>query len=653
MRSARRRLTVLAAALLAVLIVALVGAPTASAHATLLFSTPAAGSSLTTPPHTVTLTFDETVTLPSHAVRVAAASGTSISLGAVSRSRRGDVVTAAIATALPTGTYTVTWQVIAQDGDAVTGSFPFGVGAVPTGPLTAGGTATRTAGQASTTVLRWVMFAALSWLLGDLATRSMLRRRRPDAGWRMPRQWTRIAAAAGALACLGLAGLIAGGGSLREALTNPAASELGSLPGTVALVEAAAFLLAALISTWRTRWAWLAPAVIVGAEGLRAHPGDYQPGWGVLLTIAHLAAAGLWAGALIHVASHAVRWRATRPAVWLLIRDYARFAGWLFLAVLATGTLSTLVVVPLSKLVGTGYGQILLVKTGLVLAAATCALAARRRLRRRGRGLPLRLVGVEAGLLATVLVVTAVLTTVAPPRQRTAALALPPPASGPVVAVGSRAGQIGISAQASTGQLVVGLFAPGSESGQDTSTSGETPARYRLAATLTTSTGTADRLTLRGCGTGCYAARVHWRAGTNQLSLRVSAAPWRAGQVAIAIPWPAHPDPAALRRLAATLRHTATLIYYERVTSDTTTRPGTPQRITITGKAFLTTEPYSAGLATNADSVRNPDRTTTLLLAYPSQGIYVDLTLDPTGRLIRETLTGPDHLITRTFIAPE
>jgi copper transport protein len=653
MHSIRRRLSVVAVAALAVLVVALVGAPTASAHATLLFSTPAAGSSLTTAPRTVTLTFDEPVTLPSHAVRVAAAGGASISLGAVSRSRGGDVVSAALGSLLPSGIYTVTWQVIAQDGDAVTGSFRFGVGVVPTGLLTAGGTVTRTAGQASTTVLRWVMFAALAWLLGDLAAHSMLRRRRPDAGWRMPRRWMRIAAAAGAVACVGLAGLIAGGGSLREAFTHPASSELGSLPGTVALVEAGAFVLAALLSPWRTRWAWLAPAVIVGAEGLRAHPGDYQPGWGVLLTIAHLAAAGLWAGALIHVACHAVRWRAIRSAVWMLIRDYARLAGWLFLAVLATGTLSTLVVLPLSRLVGTGYGQILLVKTGLVLAAATCALAARRRLRRRGRGLPLRLVGVEAGLLATVLVVTAVLTTVAPPRQRTAALALPPPASGPVVAVGSRAGEVGISAQASMGQLVVQLFAPGSESGPDISGGGETPARYRLAASFTTSTGAAERLTPRGCGPGCYAARVAWRTGTNQLSLRVSAAPWRAGQVALTITWPPHPDPALLRRLAATLRHTANLVYYERVTSDTTTGPGTPQRITITGPAFLTTEPYSTGQATVVDSVRNPDRTSTLLLAYPSQGIYVDLTLDPTGRLTRETLTGPDHLITRTFIEPE
>jgi copper transport protein len=650
MRSTRRRLTVLAAALLAVLVVTLVGAPAASAHATLLFSTPAAGSSLTASPPAVILTFDELVTLPSRAVRIATSGGAPISLGAISRGPRSDVVTAALDSSLPSGIYAVTWQVIAQDGDAVTGTFRFGVGAVPTGPLTAGGTATRTAGQAATTVLRWVMFTALAWLLGDLATPSMLRRCRPDAGWRMPRRRTRIAAAAGAVACIGLAGLIAGGGSLREALTHPVASEFGSLPGTVALVEAGSFLLAFLVSSWRIRWAWPAPAVIVGAEGLRAHPGDYQPGWGVLLTIGHLTAAALWAGALAHVAGHALRWRATRPAVWPLIRDYARLARWLFLAVLATGTLSTLVVVPLSKLVGTGYGQILLVKTGLVLAAAACALAARRRLRRRGRGLPLRLVGIEAGLLATILVVTALLTTVAPPRQRAAALALPPPASGPVVAVGSRSGQVGISAQASNGQLVVQLFAPGSASAQDTN---EPPARYRLAATLTIPAGQVEGLTLRGCGTGCYAARVHWQSGTNQLSLRVSAAPWRAGQVALTIPWPPHPDPAALRRLAAALRHAGPIVYYERVTSDTTTGPGTPQRITILGKAFLTTEPYGTGQAATVNSVANPDRTTTLMLAYPSQGIYVDLTLDPTGRLVRETLTGPDHLTTRTFIPPE
>ncbi len=657
MRSSWRRPAIIAATALALMVVALVGAPAASAHATLLFSTPAAGSSLASSPRTLTLTFDEPVTLPGRAVRLTASGGSPISLGAVSRGQSGDILTATITTLLPTGIYVVTWQVVAQDGDAVTGSFRFGVGAVPTGPSSAGGTAaTRTAGQASTAVLRWTVFAALAWLLGDLATRTMLRRYRPDRGWRLPQWYSVAAATAGALASVGLAGLVAGGGSLRAAVTHPASSELGSLPGSLALVEAGAFALAAVISTRRNQVAWLPLAIVVGAEGLRAHPSDYQPGWGVLLTVTHLAGAALWVGALAHVACHAVRWRATPPAVWALVRDYARLGTWVFVAVVATGTLSTLVVLPLSKLVGTGYGQILLVKVGLVLIAASCALASRRRVRRRGNGLPLRLVGVEAGLLAATLAVTALLTTVAPPRQRGAELSLPPAATGPVVAVGGRAGQIGVSAEASTGQLVVQLFAPGSEPGQDAASDSDEPAahtRYRLAGTLTNPTGSADTLRLRGCGTGCYTAGVRWRRGINQLSLRVTASPWRAGDVALAIPWPPRPDPARLRRLTATLRHTATLIYYERVTSDTTTGLGKPQRITIPGGAFLATEPYTSGRATTINSVSNPDRTTTLLLAYPSQGIHVDLTLDPTGTLLRETLTGPDHLITRTFLRPE
>ena len=657
MRRSWRRPAIIAATALAVMVVALVGAPAASAHATLLFSTPAAGSSLASSPRTLTLTFDEPVTLPGQAVRLASSGGSPISIGAVSLSQNGDVVTASISSSLPTGIYVVTWQVVAQDGDAVTGSFRFGVGAVPIGPSSAGGTAaTRSAGQASTAVLRWTVFAALAWLLGDLATRTMLRRYRQDRGWRLARWCSVAAATAGALASLGLAGLVAGGGSLRAAVTHPAAAELGSLPGTLALVEAGAFALAALISTRRSPWAWLPLAIVVGAEGLRAHPSDYQPGWGVLLTVGHLAAAALWVGALAHVACHAVRWRATPPVVWALVRDYARLGAWVFVAVVATGTLSTLVVLPLSKLVGTGYGQILLVKVGLVLVAVSCALASRRRVRRRGNGLPLRLVGVEAGLLAATLAVTALLTTIAPPRERGAALALPPAASGPVVAVGGRAGQIGVSAEAGTGQLVVQLFAAGSEPGQDPGGDTDEPAartRYRLAATLTDPTGSADTLTLRGCGTGCYVAGVRWRPGINQLSLRVTASPWRAGDVALAIPWPPSPDPARLRRLAASLRNTATLVYYERVTSDTTTGLGRPQRITIPGGAFLATEPYTSGRASIVDSVSNPDRTTTLLLAYPSQAIHVELTLDPTGTLLHETLTGPDHLVTRTFIRLE
>ena len=119
-------------------------------------------------------------------------------------------------------------------------------------------------------------------------------------------------------------------------------------------------------------------------------------------------------------------------------------------------------------------------------------------------------------------------------------------------------------------------------------------------------------------------------------------------------PYPGpRPDPARLRRLAATLRNTATLAYYERVSSDTTSGLGKPQRITISGGAFLATEPYAAGEPPPSTASPTPTAPPHCCSPTPNQGIHVDLTLDPTGTLLRETLTGPDHLITRTFLQPE
>lgn len=42
-----------------------------------------------------------------------------------------------------------------------------------------------------------------------------------------------------------------------------------------------------------------------------------------------------------------------------------------------------------------------------------------------------------------------------------------------------------------------------------------------------------------------------------------------------------------------------------------------------------------------------------LALAYPAEHTQLDLTLDETGRILHETLTAPNHLVTRTFVYPE
>src|SRR5439155_312274 len=127
-----------------------------------------------------------------------------------------------------------------------------------------------------------------------------------------------------------------------------------------AVVEAAAFAAALGLSVTRLRgWVWLPVAAVAVAEGWRSHTNTAVPVWGGLLTGVHLAAAAVWAGALAHVVVTAVVWRSQPKAVWWAVSGYARWAGWLFATVVATGTVSALVLVPLPALATTAYGRLL------------------------------------------------------------------------------------------------------------------------------------------------------------------------------------------------------------------------------------------------------------------------------------------------------
>ncbi|WP_432835690.1 copper resistance CopC family protein [Dactylosporangium sp. CA-092794] len=97
------------------------------AHATLLRSDPAKGSTVTTPVATITLTFDEMVRQSKTVITVTGPDGTNYSDGAA------QVVDKNVLQAvkpLPAGAITVAWKSAAADGDAISGSFGF-TSAVP------------------------------------------------------------------------------------------------------------------------------------------------------------------------------------------------------------------------------------------------------------------------------------------------------------------------------------------------------------------------------------------------------------------------------------------------------------------------------------------------------------------------------------------
>lgn len=660
LRNAPRRTARLTVVLLGFVFLGLALAAPASAHATLLFADPAIEAASPASPPTLTLVFDETVGIDDAPIRLRDATGHLARLGPARTTNRGRVVVVPVTDRLADGVYRVHWQAVSDDGDTIAGDYRFAIGDTTGAALLGSGgrSSAGTPGLPTTTTLRWLLFVALAGGLGAPVGVRLTRSRAP-AGVRAFSPGASLPAALGVLATLGLALVAVGRGSVWRGATDPAMRTLvEGRAGPAALTELVAFVVAGcLVFIRRPRWAPVPLVAVLVAEGVRAHPETAVPGWGALLTVVHLLAASVWVGALVVVVGNAVRWHrhgGDRQAR-ALIGAYARLAGFLFTAVVATGTISALLLVPWSGWTSTGYGRTLLVKLALVAAVAALALVARRGLHLHSRpdapppaGRAIRL---EAAALALVLPVTGLLVSLPTPRTLgDTDLPFPPPAIGLVMPVGARAGQIGVSAAASTGQLVVHLTAPQL---RNTAVNATDTNRYRLDGSLRSGSSPTVALDWRGCGAGCFVAAVLWAPGVTELSLRARSDQWSGDTVRLGVPWPPQPGESELRAVVSAMRAVDSLVLDESTTSDPRGNTGIAVRLRRSGADFMDSEPYGSGQASQAVVIgRTADGQVTLRLGFPAELIQVEVVVDAGHRILREMLTAPNHLITRTFDYP-
>ena len=108
-----------------------IAAPSASAHAVLVSSTPVDGSRVNTEPAQVRLTFDEPVGLIAADEQVISATGVRADTGQVRLAEGGTTVVLPLRPHLPRGTYSATWRVVSADTHVVSGSITFGLGVQP------------------------------------------------------------------------------------------------------------------------------------------------------------------------------------------------------------------------------------------------------------------------------------------------------------------------------------------------------------------------------------------------------------------------------------------------------------------------------------------------------------------------------------------
>jgi copper transport protein len=446
--SPRRRAVVLATALLLFLVLPVLAAGPASAHATLQESVPADGAIVSTQPAQVLLKFDESVEVALGGITVLAADGSSVTAGKVHHvAGPGSQVAIGLRTDLPDGSYLVNWRVQSADSHVIEGALTFSVGepgavATATKPDTAGVVQLLAVARFTGYVGIMLALGAFAFLLVCWPT-----------GWTDPAVRTLLWAGLGATvtatvlelllqgayaAGTGLAGVLHAG-----VLADTADTRFGHalLLRLVLLLTVAATLRVTLAGSpsapgRRTQIAGAAGLVLVLATfALAGHAGSSGKVWLSLpLDVLHLSAVSVWLGGLVALFLGLVRRRARNARDDGLTEALARFSRLALVCVavlVASGAIEGWREVgSLGALVDTSYGRLLLSKVaglGLILA---CAAASRSAVTRHfaspGRRLPplselsrLRVsAGSELALGVVVVALASTLVSLAPARTQ-------------------------------------------------------------------------------------------------------------------------------------------------------------------------------------------------------------------------------------------
>jgi copper transport protein len=390
----RRCAVALLGLLLGTLAVLVGPAVPASAHAALVDSSPAAGSTVPSGPPEVVLTFSEPIRQVPGKSHVIGPDGSLADGG--TPTVRDNELHVPVRGGAARGTYLVSYRVISTDSHPVGGSVIFSVGApsasVPTAAVDAG----RVDPVVDTlvSVARFTSFIGLLLLVGAVLVLDQL--------WpgRLPRRGPgRLAFAgvaivlAGAVAELLLQAPYTAGTSLFGAtavdLSDAFAGRFGAMHLIrVGALTAAAVLLRPLLTgqAGRADRALLVLLAVVGLASwpIAGHPGaSSAPLITTIADVVHLGAVAVWLGGLVMLVGFLLR-RANAAELAAILPVWSRWAAGAVAALVLSGTVQAVVEVrSVRLLLTTGYGRYVVAKIMLLAGILVVAAYSRRLVRQR------------------------------------------------------------------------------------------------------------------------------------------------------------------------------------------------------------------------------------------------------------------------------
>ncbi|KND31751.1 copper resistance CopC/CopD family protein [Streptomyces acidiscabies] len=379
----------------------LAGAAPASAHAALTGSDPTQGSVVAQAPTQVTLTFSEKIATDRDSVRVLDPKGNRVDAGAANNTG-GSSYAVPLRSGLPDGTYTVTYQIVSEDSHPVAGAYTFSIGAASETSVSA---SVREAGGGVVGALydtgRYLSYAGFIVLVGGAAfvlacwsRGSSVRavQRLVVGGW--------LTLTASTLFLLLVRGSYTGSGKVGDIFDLSLLGDVlqtkagAALVSRLLLLAAAALFIAVLFGAYDKRddeekrdlRFGLAVGGTVVAAGLAAswalaeHASTgLQAGIAMPVDIVHLLAVAVWLGGLVTLLVSLYRGPVEHPVDSGAVRRFSQIAFGSVLALVATGIYqSWRQLGSWSAFTETSYGQLLLVKIGLVVVLVGIASVSRR-----------------------------------------------------------------------------------------------------------------------------------------------------------------------------------------------------------------------------------------------------------------------------------
>ncbi len=413
-----------------VMLATVVAAAPAGAHALRVSSSPAAGAVVATAPTIVTATFGEQPDPKLSTLRVLDSGGHNHAEGPTTVVARQPLTLQVKVGAIGRGVYTVAWTTVSKvDGHLAGGTFAFGVGVAPSGVSAARAVSTSSSPPVGSTAARWFLYAGLMLLVGGAVIGVWCFGSPPAPGW----PW--LFAGAWIVAVLAAVAI-----ALSQAASAHVAlgRVLGSTFGHQLAVRVVPLILGALLLVVPALRRARPAAVVLGMAGAVAMWGDVTDSHAAAATRdellkmltqwTHFVAAGIWIGGLVMLLVGLGGLVATERS--RIARRYSSIAIVAVLVLIATGTIRAIDEVgSWHTLTSTSFGQAILVKSGLLVVLV--ALGAVNRFRsipaveRSPRSL-VTIGRVEVGIVAVVLVATAILQGLAPPASVAASTGPPP-----------------------------------------------------------------------------------------------------------------------------------------------------------------------------------------------------------------------------------